>query len=120
MNEKNLPVYVQANSVIPMLKAGERFNSDKESLELNFRLFVNTEELKIKRYIEINYYFYEDDANSNNYKKGEYLYRELLFKVSLTDKDIPFVELSENRRKGQAKSRYIINTECVYNEALYN
>ncbi|NQY81323.1 MAG: glycoside hydrolase family 31 protein [Candidatus Caenarcaniphilales bacterium] len=117
---KDLPVFVKANSVVPLLKPGERFHIDEGNLALNFRIFVNTNELKAKKSLEIKYYFYEDDANTNNYGKGEYLLQELLFKVVLNDKDVPKVELIENRREGGGISRYIINTECVYNEGLYN
>lgn len=117
---KHLPVFVSANSVIPLLKTDQRFHINQSKLELNFRIFVNTKELQSKKFLEIKYYFYEDDANTNNYKNGEYLLRELLFMVYLTDKDIPMIELIENRREGLADSRYIINTECVYNEKLYD
>ena len=117
---KHLPVFVKENSVVPLLKVGQRFHINQGKLELKFRIFVNTNELKSKKSLEIKYYFYEDDANTNNYKNGEYLLRELLFKIRLTDKDIPMIELIENRREGWMDSRYIINTECVYNEGLYN
>ncbi|MCH2228001.1 MAG: hypothetical protein MK033_09520 [Candidatus Caenarcaniphilales bacterium] len=107
----DIPVLVKANSVIAMLE-------DEQSLKL--RIYVNSDELSKQKELGIKYKFYEDDGNTNMYLDGEYLLRELLIRVKLDTNNEPKTELNELMREGKAKSRYIINTESVFNGKLYN
>jgi alpha-glucosidase len=116
-----IPVFVKANSILPMLD--ETFQDpqkqDTASIPLKFRIFLNSQELTLKKNITIDYNFYEDDGNTNAYKHGQYLLRHFQFHIELLG-DAPRVKVRVLSHQGLLKSRYIINIDCIYNENLYN
>ena len=116
-----IPVFVKANSILPMLD--ETFQDpqkqDTASIPLKFRIFLNFQELSLKKNITIDYNFYEDDGNTNAYKHGQYLLRHFQFHIELLG-DAPRVKVRVLSHQGLLKSRYIINIDCIYNENLYS
>ncbi len=116
-----IPVFVKANSILPMLD--ETFQDpqkqDTASIPLKFRIFLNSQELTLKKNITIDYNFYEDDGNTNAYKHGQYLLRHFQFHIELLG-DVPRVKVRVLSHQGLLKSRYIINIDCIYNENLYS
>jgi alpha-glucosidase len=116
-----IPVFVKANSILPMLD--ETFQDpqkqDTASIPLKFRIFLNSQELTLKKNITIDYNFYEDDGNTNAYKHGQYLLRHFQFHIELLG-DAPRVKVRVLSHQGLLKSRYIINIDCIYNENLYS
>jgi alpha-glucosidase len=116
-----IPVFVKANSILPMLD--ETFQDPQEqdtaSIPLKFRIFLNSQELTLKKNITIDYNFYEDDGNTNAYKHGQYLLRHFQFHIELLG-DVPRVKVRVLSHQGLLKSRYIINIDCIYNENLYS
>ena len=123
-----IPVFVKANSVIPLVEIAEPkpdslfLNAPQDPLlkvSLKFRIFLNSQELTLKKNITINYNFYEDDGNTNAYKHGQYLLRHFEFHIELLG-DVPRVKVRVLSHQGLLKSRYIINIDCIYNENLYN
>ena len=116
-----IPVFVKANSILAMLD--ETFQDpqkqDTASIPLKFRIFLNSQELTLKKNITIDYNFYEDDGNTNAYKHGQYLLRHFQFHIELLG-DAPRVKVRVLSHQGLLKSRYIINIDCIYNENLYN
>jgi alpha-glucosidase len=123
-----IPVFVKANSVIPLVEIVELkpdglfLNAPQDPLlkvSLKFRIFLNSQELTLKKNISINYNFYEDDGNTNAYKHGQYLLRHFQFHIELLG-DAPRVKVRVLSHQGLLKSRYIINIDCIYNENLYS
>ncbi|MFZ4085479.1 MAG: TIM-barrel domain-containing protein [Vampirovibrionia bacterium] len=116
-----IPVFVKANSILPMLD--ETFQDpqkqDTASIPLKFRIFLNSQELSLKKNLTIDYNFYEDDGNTNAYKHGQYLLRHFQFHIELLG-DAPRVKVRVLSHQGLLKSRYIINIDCIYNENLYS
>ena len=98
------------------------FNDPKDPLveiPLKFRIFLNSQELTLKKNITIHYDFYEDDGNTNAYKHGQYLLRRFEFHVELLG-DAPQLKVRVVSHQGLLKSRYIINIDCIYNRNLYS
>ena len=123
-----IPVFVKANSVIPLAEIVELkpdglfLNAPQDPLlkvSLKFRIFLNSQELTLKKNISIDYNFYEDDGNTNAYKHGQYLLRHFQFHIELLG-DMPQVKVRVLSHQGLLKSRYIINIDCIYNENLYS
>jgi alpha-glucosidase len=123
-----IPVFVKANSVIPLVEIVELkpdglfLNAPQDPLlkvSLKFRIFLNSQELTLKKNISIDYNFYEDDGNTNAYKHGQYLLRHFQFHIELLG-DMPQVKVRVLSHQGLLKSRYIINIDCIYNENLYS
>ncbi|MFM7458464.1 MAG: TIM-barrel domain-containing protein [bacterium] len=123
-----IPVFVKTNSVIPLVEIVELkpdglfLNAPQDPLlkvSLKFRIFLNSQELTLKKNITIDYDFYEDDGNTNACKHGQYLLRYFQFYIELLG-DEPRVKVRVLSHLGLLKSRYIINIECVYNENLYS
>ena len=116
-----IPVFVKANSILPLLD--ETFQDpqkqDTASIPLKFKIFLNSQELSLKKNITIDYNFYEDDGNTNAYKHGQCLLRHFQFHIELLG-DAPRVKVRVLSHQGLLKSRYIINIDCVYNGNLYN
>ena len=123
-----IPVFVKTNSVIPLVEIVELkpdglfLNAPQDPLlkvSLKFRIFLNSQELTLKKNISIDYNFYEDDGNTNAYKHGQYLLRHFQFHIELLG-DMPQVKVRVLSHQGLLKSRYIINIDCIYNENLYS
>lgn len=123
-----IPVFVKANSVVPLAEKADSkldnlvFNYPQDPLDeipLKFRIFLNSQELTLKKNISIDYNFYEDDGNTNAYKHGQYLLRHFQFHIELLG-DVPRVKVRVLSHQGLLKSRYIINIDCIYNGNLYN
>jgi alpha-glucosidase len=123
-----IPVFVKANSVIPLAEKADSkldnlvFNYPQDPLyeiPLKFRIFLNSQELTLKKNITIDYNFYEDDGNTNAYKHGQYLLRHFQFHIELLG-DAPRVKVRVLSHLGLLNSRYIINIDCIYNENLYS
>ena len=123
-----IPVFVKANSVVALVEKTDSkpdnlvFNYPQDALHeipLKFRIFLNSQELSLKKNITIDYHFYEDDGNTNAYKHGQYLLRYFKFYIELLG-DVPRVKVRVLSHQGLLKSRYIINIDCIYNENLYN
>ncbi|NBV98058.1 MAG: glycoside hydrolase family 31 protein [Proteobacteria bacterium] len=123
-----IPVFVKANSVVALVEKTDSkpdnlvFNYPQGPLyeiSLKFRIFLNSQELTLKKNITIDYHFYEDDGNTNAYKHGQYLLRYFKFYIELLG-DVPQVKVRVLSHQGLLKSRYIINIDCIYNENLYN
>jgi alpha-glucosidase (family GH31 glycosyl hydrolase) len=96
-----IPVFVRTNSVIPLVKIVEPkpdglfLNAPQDPLlkvSLKFRIFLNSQELTLKKNITIKYNFYEDDGNTNAYKHGQYLLRHFEFYIELLG-DVPRVKV---------------------------
>ena len=123
-----IPVFVKANSVVALVEKTDSkpdnlvFNYPQDALHeipLKFKIFLNSQELSLKKNITIDYHFYEDDGNTNAYKQGQYLLRYFKFYIELLG-DVPRVKVRVLSHQGLLKSRYIINIDCIYNENLYN
>jgi alpha-glucosidase (family GH31 glycosyl hydrolase) len=123
-----IPVFVKANSVVALVEKTDSkpdnlvFNYPQDALHeipLKFRIFLNSQELSLKKNITIDYHFYEDDGNTNAYKHGQYLLRYFKFYIELLG-DVPRVKVRVLSHQGLLKSRYIINIDCIYDENLYN
>jgi alpha-glucosidase len=84
---KEIPAYVKADSVIPMIR--------KDRLEL--RVFLSGDFFKKKHMI--NYEFYEDDGDSLNYMQGQFLKTAFSIRAHKTNKKILSVKISKSQGK---------------------